>query len=108
MCLTALLEPTPHHRYFSAFCREWLNKGVFSKKLLAAQLPWWHAPCRAISHPLGLANPAAVQARAAAPTLAGSTQRLLASAMQQPQGSGCGRCWGPGASAGKHSAPGLK
>lgn len=56
MCLTALLEPTPHHHHFSAFCREWVNKGVFSKKMLAAQLPWWYTPCRAISHRLGLAT----------------------------------------------------
>lgn len=91
MCLTALLEPTPHHRYFSAFCREWVNKGVFSKKLLAAQLPWWHAPCRAISHPLGLANPAAVQARAAAPTLAGSLRRAATprQRLREVLGTGC-------------------
>lgn len=36
-----------------------------------------------------------------------SAQRLLASALQQPQGSGCGWCWGPGASAGEYRAPGL-
>lgn len=30
-CLSALLEPTPHHGYLSAFCGGLVNKGVFSK-----------------------------------------------------------------------------